>query len=309
MWKRVWETIKKPPIWLIAITYVCTVVFGAGSLVTLLLENTQWWFLTICYTSYALAAIFLSYAVYIAIRILPKTFKEIKTKLYEHRLTGTVLRNYGLRTVLTSALSTTLTLSYTVYNGVICVIYHSPWYGALAVYYGLLLAMRGTLLLYHGKNRGKEREKQRDLNRYRFCGIALMVMIITLSAAVVQMVRDGAGFEKPGILIYVFATYTFIKLAMSVHNFIKAKKQHDFTVDALRNINIADAFVSILALQTAMMHEFGDGVNAGLFNALTGSAVCLLVFALGLYMVIRSVRVAKKNKQQEEEVNGTLQQL
>lgn len=310
MWKRIWETIKKPPIWLIVITYVLTVIFAAVALVTLLFDNTQWWFLTICYASYVLAAISLAYAVYIAIRILPKTYKDVKAKLYENRVTGTLMKNYSLRTVLFSALSTLLSLSYAVYNGVICVIYHSPWYGALAVYYGLLLAMRGSIVLYHGKNRGKEREKRRDLHRYRFCGIALMVTIITLAAAVAQMVADGAGFVKPGIMIYVFATYTFIKLTMSIVNFIKAKKQHDFTVDALRNINAADACVSILALQTAMFHEFNDGVNQALANALTGSAVCLLVFTLGLYMVIRSVRVAKKNEEKkEEEENGTLQQI
>ncbi len=242
----------------------------------------------------------MSYAVYIAICILPKTYKDVKAKLYENRITGTLLRNYGLRTVLFAGFSTAISLFYVVYNGVICVMYHSPWYGALAVYYGLLLAMRGTIVLYHGKNRGKAREKHRDLKRYRFCGIALMITIITLSAAIVQMVADGTGFVRPGIMIYVFAAYTFTKLAMAVHNFIKAKKQRDFTVDALRNINVADAFVSILALQTAMFHEFGNGANEGVANALTGAGVCLVVFSLGLYMVIHSIRIKNKEEDNDE---------
>lgn len=299
MWKTIWEKLKKPPIWLIVLTYICTVIFAAVSLISLAFDNTQWWFAAICYTSYAFAAIFLSYAVYIAIRILPKTYKDVKGKLYENRITSMLLKNYSLRTVLFACFSTALSLFYVVYNGVICVMYHSPWYGALAVYYGLLLAMRGTIVLYHGKNRGKERETRRDLKRYRFCGISLMITIITLSAAIVQMVVDGTGFVKPGIMIYVFAAYTFTKLAMAVHNFIKAKKQRDFTVDALRNINVADAFVSILALQTAMFHEFGTGAYEGIANALTGAGVCLVVFSIGLYMVIHSIRMNKKNKEEE----------
>lgn len=308
MWKTLLQKLKKPPVWLLVLNYILTVVFCAVSIVTLFWDNGTWWYDTLCYTSYAVAAITLAYSTYTIIKVAPKTYRQAKEKLRENPITGKLMRNYGLRTVIFAAFSTLISLSYAVYNGVVSLLYHSPWYGALAVYYLLLLAMRGSIVLYHGKHRGRERQRLTDIRKYRFCGVALMVMIITLSAAVVQMVVDGAGFEKPGIMIYVSAAYTFTKLTMAIVNFIKAKKQTDFTVDALRNINAADALVAVLALQTAMMYEFSDGTGAGLANALTGTAVCLLVFALGLYMVIRSVRATKKDRKNGEE-NATEQEI
>ena len=96
-------------------------------------------------------------------------------------------------------------------------------------------------------------------------------------------------------MIYVAATYTFIKVTTSIVNFFKAKKQTDYTVEALRNVNVADAAVSVLALQTAMFHSFGgEGISTGVANALTGAAVCIVVFLLGVFMIVKGNKGLKK---------------
>jgi len=57
--------------------------------------------------------------------------------------------------------------------------------------------------------------------------------------------------------------------------------------------------VSILALQTAMFHSFGtEGMNTGLFNALTGGAVCALTIALGVFTIMIANK-KRKNLQKE----------
>ncbi|MDE5548894.1 MAG: hypothetical protein K2J13_01435, partial [Clostridia bacterium] len=80
----------------------------------------------------------------------------------------------------------------------------------------------------------------------------------------------------------------------------------DMTVQAIRNINLADAIVSMLALQTAMMNSFGEGDQRGFemtMNAVTGAVVCLVIFTLGIYMVVKSKRMieALEEKSQTSE--------
>ena len=71
------------------------------------------------------------------------------------------------------------------------------------------------------------------------------------------------------------------------------------TVRASKNINLADAMVSILALQTAMFHEFGTGMgdfNIGTMNAITGAVVCALTAAIGIFMIVYTTLIIRKCK-------------
>ena len=84
---------------------------------------------------------------------------------------------------------------------------------------------------------------------------------------------------------------------MSIINLFKARKQTDMTVQAIRNVNLADAAVSILALQTALLGTFSaDGVNVGLFNTLTGIAVSLLSIGIGVQMVAYANKKLKETR-------------
>jgi hypothetical protein len=74
-------------------------------------------------------------------------------------------------------------------------------------------------------------------------------------------------------------------------------------VRAIRHINLADALVSILALQTAMFKEFAIGQNVGVYNAVTGGVVCALTLALGTFMIVtaeKRSRILKKEISNEQ---------
>ena len=82
---------------------------------------------------------------------------------------------------------------------------------------------------------------------------------------------------------------------------IKAHKQTDLTVRAIRNINLVDALVSILALQTALLTMFSGGeVNISLFNTFTGIIVSLLSVSIGIYMIVS----ANKKMQEIQKENN-----
>ena len=305
-WK-IWQKIKSPKAGVLALTYLLTALFCAFAITAAILSaeggalDGKIGFAVIGYVSYGVAALLLTYTVYTLVKILPKRYRMVKEKLRSHKRIGRLMQNYGLRTVIFVTFSVAVTLAFAAYHGVIACLYHSVWFGALATYYIILLFIRGGIVLYHGKRRGKERQKEMEIRKYRGCGIGLMITISALSATIWEMVQNSAATRRAGLMIYVVATYTFYKITMSIINFVKAKKQDDHTIDALRNINVADAAVALLALQASMLQEFSD-TGLPIFNILTGAGVCLLVFGLGLYMVIRSRHFSKKL--QEETFTG-----
>ena len=82
-----------------------------------------------------------------------------------------------------------------------------------------------------------------------------------------------------------------------MRNAIKARRQDDLTIQAIREINMVDAAVSILALQTALLHTFSDAtVDISLFNTLTGSAVSLFSITLSIMMIVRGSKKIKEIK-------------
>lgn len=122
---------------------------------------------------------------------------------------------------------------------------------------------------------------------------------ICLSFAIAQMVSEDAAFVHSGLMIYVYAVYAFYKIIASICNYVKAVKTDKMTVVATRNINLADALVSILALQTAMFREFNNGeypLNAPLMNAVTGAVICALTIAMAIYMIVNMLKKLKKVK-------------
>ena len=192
-----------------------------------------------------------------------------------------------------------MSFAYAVFNGVLGIMGLSAWYGALAVYYVLLAAMRGGVLSFHFLGRKKyaadaNGEKRADLRAFGICGTGLVLLPLCLSVVIAQTVRGINSFEHPGLTIYVAALYAFYKIVMSVINIFRARRSDELTVRAIRSINLADALVSILALQTAMFREFSPDADAGFANALTGFAVCALTAALGIFMIVRSAFERKK---------------
>ncbi|MDE6585144.1 MAG: hypothetical protein K2K80_00485 [Clostridia bacterium] len=244
---------------------------------------------------------------------------EVKAKILKwaenHKFWNKLFHSYGFRTITFSIGSFAITTAFAVYNGAIALgMVFSPnvasttaiWFGALAAYYLVLIILRGSILLYHTKRRKAVQSGQpetqtnmRDIKVYGKCGILLLLLPICLSFAVLQMVSEDVAFEHSGIMIYVYAIYAFYKIITSSINFIKAHKTDEMTVRASRNINLADALVSILALQTAMFREFNYGdtsLNSALMNAVTGAVVCALTVAIGIFMIVMANVKIKKLK-------------
>lgn len=231
-----------------------------------------------------------------------------------NQIANTLITDTRLRTVLFTVPGMGLNLIYAVFNGVVGIVNRSAWCGSLSAYYILLCIMRFLSVSYAkkvydgkfpwkreraGQNSSHEAENSLEARAwkvYRNCGIMLSVSSIALGGAVIMLVSGVGGKSYPGLMIYAVATYTFYKLIMAVRNMILAGKAKSLLLVTLRNINYADALVSLLSLQTAMFAAFGQesGEMIPVTNALTGTGVCLMIFILGVYMVRRAGACAQK---------------
>lgn len=291
------EKLKKPKGGSLALTYILTIIFIALAMAFLIIDYVGTPLEILAYTSYGLAGVGLAYSVYTIVIYAPGLRGRVMKRLMEVEFTRLMIKNWGFRTVVTSTVSFAMTLFSSVTNAYLGISERSIWFGALAAYYIFLAFMRSGLLVYHRKKRDFESEGLTRAKKYMRCGILLLILNAALSSAIAQMIFDDRSFEYKDWLIYAFAAYAFYKIIMSVRNAIKARRQNDLTLQAIREINMVDAAVSILALQTALLHTFSDAtVDISLFNTLTGSAVSLFSITLSIMMIVRGSKIIKEIK-------------
>lgn len=322
--KKILAWLADPKIWFLIPIMIIAVVATVGATLFMTLESLAE------YNIYGIIfigimVVTLSYSVFGVVRIYPKAKERILKWSERHPFWNRQFSQYGFTTLLATAGSLFVTVAFAVYNGSIALgIVFSPeidstiaiWFGALAAYYIVLVVLRGSILAYHGKRKraalNGQPETQTLINDgklYRNCGILLFLLPVCLSFAIMQMVSEGTSFEHSGVMIYVYALYAFFKIITAIYSFIKERHNHLMTIMATKNIKLADAFVSVLALQTAMFREFNDGamgLNTALMNAVTGAVVCALTVALGVYMIVTAnLRVKKLTGAEPSEDNDT----
>lgn len=181
--------------------------------------------------------------------------------------------------------------------------FHSAWFVTLAVYYVLLSAMRGLLVRYVSRT-PVGANIQAEYRRYRGCGVLLLLMNQALAGIVVYMVYQNRGFSYPGHLIYAMAAYTFYITISSVINVIKYRKRGSPILSASKVINLTAALVSMMALETAMIAQFGQDEPKfrRIMTSASGGAVCVVVLGMAIYMIARAGRELRKFNDMETKV-------
>lgn len=153
----------------------------------------------------------------------------------------------------------------------------SWWLLTLGSYYIVLSIVRFVVL----------RSKSGERFIAKFTGWMLILLTIPLVGTVILSVVRNRGHELHMIVMIAMAAYAFTKITLATIKFIKVRRSTSATLITLRNIYFADAFVSIFALQRSMLVSF-EGMTETeivIMNATLGSAVCVIVFLLGLNLV------------------------
>lgn len=130
---------------------------------------------------------------------------------------------------------------------------------------------------------------------YRFCGVLILLMHLTLIGIVFQMVNWNRAEEHGEVMVITTALFAFYKLISSIMSIAKDRKHLHPVDSSIRMLDLAQAFFAIFSLQASMFHTFGTGQEwEHRMNLFTGCAVCLSVVSIGIYMIRRSNREIKK---------------
>lgn len=91
------------------------------------------------------------------------------------------------------------------------------------------------------------------------------------------------------------ALYAFYAFGNAIKNMIKCRKLYNPILSAAKMISFATAMVSMLSLQAAMFQSFGGTLSLQrTMSFWTGSAVCVFLFGMALYMIVHGNRQLQK---------------
>lgn len=296
LFKKAINYILRPPWYVAIIAFIITLTLIAGSLYSIIIElnNIGVYFL------YIIAATFLSLTVWYAIYFTPKIKKYVITLMEKRKFTFAIINDYGFRAVTFSTVAFTVNIAYAIFNGAMGIISRSVWFGALSLYYIVLSALKAYVII--GSRRINKLTENRPLllaRMYRNCGISLIILSIALSGAVAQMALSDQGFKYADLMIYAAALYAFYKITIAIIQFVKSRRHGRTINETFGLINLSDGLVTMLALQTALLAAFGEG-SSKVYNAITGTAVMLMIIAIGIFMAFGAKRI-KTEKENEND--------
>ena len=138
--------------------------------------------------------------------------------------------------------------------------YHSVWFGTLAVYYFLLAVMR-FLLLHHANRKGFGTDRSGELQRYRLCGMILMVMNVV----------KYRKYRSP-----VMSAAKVVSLAATLVSML-----------------------SLETAMLTQFGSTDSEMSRRIMTACTGAGVCTIILAMAVYMIYHATRELKCARMEE----------
>lgn len=196
------------------------------------------------------------------------------------------------RALASAAASFACTVLFALYHGYLGLLYQSVWHGSIGVFYLLLAAIRGAVLLA-GKGTRSRPEGEQELRRRRtfllssFLLLALDLALIWPIAMMVKLARPVSIGMIPAIAM---AAYTTWKITFSS---IHIRRQHrrpsrNILVTELRTVHFIDALVSVLTLQNTLIMVNGtksDQESMMPVSAASSAAIYIVIVFLTVRML------------------------
>ena len=288
--RKYWNTIVRWPGWgkLFFLPFSAAAVLFAACAAALI-----WVFLThmeqqiFAYGLYALSAYLL---MALCIRI-PSGIQNAKLWLERHPKTRQFLQNKESTFAIKLYAEQVINFSYGIFKIATGVVIGSAWIGCDGIYN----MTQALIQLFQILRRKKAGDRVTQWRSYRFCGVLILWMHLTLTGMVFQMVNWNRAEEAGEIMVIATAFFAFYKLIGSFIELAKDRK-HPRPVDSsVRMLELSQAFFAIFSLQASMLHTFGTAAPwEHWINLAVGCGVCLLTVAMGIYMIRRANREIKK---------------
>ena len=238
---------------------------------------------------------FSAYMTVVVCACLPRLIRE--TIALAHRIPWLhrYLTDAPFRMHVSLYLSLGINMLYAVMKLLMGAYYRSVWFVTLGVYYALLTALR-FMLLGHVRRNVPGRAMASELKHFRLCGAVLIPMTIALTGVVILVIDRNEGFQYAGYLIYVAAMYAFYAVISAAVNLVKYRRYQSPVMSAAKAVSLASALVSVFALETAMLSQFGqerDPLFRRIMTSATGAGVCAFILGMAAVMIIHAIRRLK----------------
>ena len=277
---RGWKKIFPFPVWAEVLLFAACC---AGLVWVFVNGMEQWWPAYILYglSAYSLTALCIQ---------LPSAIRMEKVWMKNHPKVEVLLKNKALHFKLELYLEQFINFAYGIFKIISGVLVGSAWIGADGIY-NLVQAFIQLFQILRRKKPGTLRKQWKS---YRFCGVLILFMHLTLTGIVFQMVNWNRVEESGEIMIIATAAFAFYKFISSFVDLAKDRK-HTRPVDSsVRMLDLSQAIFAIFSLQAGLLHTFGTGESwEHWLNLAVGCVVCLLTVAMGIYMIRRANREIK----------------
>ena len=272
-----WKKIFPFPVWADVLMFG---VFGAGLIWVFANSLEMWWPSYILYvlSAYSLTALCVK---------LPGAVRMEKDWLKNHSGVDGLLKNKELHFKLELYFEQFINFAYGILKIASGVSAGSAWIGADGIY-NFVQALIQLFQILRRKNPGTIEKQWKS---YRFCGVLILLMHLTLIGIVFQMVNWHRVEESGEIMIIATAAFAFYKFISSFIDLAKDRK-HTRPIDSsVRMLELSQAIFAIFSLQAGLLHTFGTGESwEHWLNLIVGCVVCLLTVAMGIYMIRRANR-------------------
>ena len=278
-WKG-WKLVFPLPVWGdILLLAICS----AGLIWVFVNGKEMWWPAYILYvlSAYSLTALCV---------VLPAAVRNGRNWVEDHPRVENLLKNQELHFKMKLYMEQFINFAYGIFKIVSGVLIGSAWIGADGIY-NFTQAIIQLFQILRRKNPGSIKEQWKS---YRSCGVLILLMHLTLTGIVFQMVNWNRAEESGEIMIIATAAFAFYKFISGFIELAKDRK-HSHPVDSsVRMLELSQAIFAIFSLQAGLLHTFGTGEAwEHWLNLAVGCVVCLLTVAMGIYMIRRANREIK----------------
>lgn len=272
----------------IAIILILVPVSVAMLIYTFVFQNKD----AVAYISYFLSA----YALTVVCLKTPLLISKAKKLKDTNPYIQMYLNNTSLRVKISLYSSLLMNTCYGIFQLGLGFLHRSMWFYSFALYYIMLAIMR-YFLLHDIKLTSAEQNLTMEFKRYRFCGILLIAMNISLMIIVFFISWLQRSVQHHFITTIAMAAYTFWSFTKAIIQLAKYKKYNSPLFSATKIISLAAASVSLLTLESAMLNAFGENNSDSfrlIMTTLSGVAVCMFILIMALFMIIHANKNLKK---------------
>lgn len=228
-------------------------------------------------------------------------YKKLKVKISNHKYVIKYKNDFTFRTKILLYSALFINLIFVFSKMITGLMYNSIWFIILGLYYLLLVIIRIRLVIFTYVNRIKVNMIAEHKQAIK-SSLTLLLINVVLILILIFIIIYGESFNFPGLFIYVMSLYTIYSVVTSIISMIKYKKYKSPIMSTSRIVSLASALIMLLALETAILARFNNGITNDNVNnviiGVTGIVIALTILGLCLYKIIKSIRILKKLKKE-----------